>query len=246
MITYFRSLIILFVTAAVFNSYASAHNPVLFLEVLKVTPSRVIDHAVDLKSKFDGDKVQTKLSGPRFFSRAVGCWNMRVKKPLAYLNWFAIVEPTDEPVRNIEVLDMIRGSSSKQLRIKAAEYFLTPSQLINSGPPDEIPSGLDRYKAYRVVEAPALDLEATLTDSIGPEKRRLLKPIFVCLPVREWHHEEYFDASHPDDCFVVYELNPLAHAENFSTLDQFGLNQLKTTDHQWLCVHAALLGPSPQ
>lgn len=242
MINLFRSLIALLVTVAIVDAVAFAHTPVDFLEVFEVEPARTITHAVELKGSFDPEKVETELVGPRYFSRSVECLSRTVKKPLAYLNWFEIVTPTVEPVREIEVLDMIRGGASKSLRIKSAEYFLSPSQLITAGAPESVPGGLDHYKAYRIVNAPSIDQDVTLTDMNGVTKRRLGKPLFVCLPVREWHHDEYFAASHPNDCFVVYQLDERSHAEKFSTLDQFGLNELQTQGHQWLCVRAALLG----
>jgi hypothetical protein len=241
MINFFRSLIPFLFTVAILDAVACAHTPVDFLEVLEIEPARTITHAVELKSKFDSEKVKTELEGPRFFSRSVECLNRPVKKPPAYLNWFEIVAPEVEPVREIDVLDMIRGGSSKSLRIKSAEYLLSPSQLITTGVPESVPGGLDHYKAYRIVDAPSLDQDVTLTDRDGPTKRRLGKPLFVCLPVREWHHDEYFAASHPNDCFVVYQLDERSHAEKFSTLDQFGLNELQSKGHQWLCVRAALL-----
>jgi hypothetical protein len=135
---------------------------------------------------------------------------------------------------------MVRGSKNKALKIQAAEYLLSPSQLITTGSPDSIPHGLDNYKAYRVVDAVSLDRQINLKASSGPEVRRLGKPIFVCLPASQWHHEEYSPASHPNDCFVVYQLDAQEHAELVNTIDQFGLNELQTTKAQWLCVRAAL------
>ena len=241
MINLFRSLAALLFTVAVFDSLALAHTPVDFLEVVEVEPARTITHAVELKSRFDRKKVETELEGPRYFSRSVECLNRPVKNPLAYLTWFELVAPAVEPVREIDVLDMIRGGSNKSLRIKSAEFLLTPAQLITTGAPESVPDGLDHYKAYRIVDAPSLDQEVTLTDISGPRKRRLGKPLFVCLPVREWHHDEFFAASHPNDCFVVYQLDERSHDATFSTLDQFGLNELRAQARRWLCVRAALL-----
>lgn len=239
--TGFRVLLASLFAVAAFDSPVVAHTPVDFLEVLKAEPARPIEHGVDLKGTFDAERVETDLVGPKMFSRAVGCLNRPVKKPLACLSWFEIVDSAVEPVREVIILDMIRGGSDKKLRIQSAEYLLSPSQLITTGAPEPVPDGLDHYKAYRIVDAPALDREVTLSDSLGPGKRRLGKPLFVCLAVREWHHDEYFNVSHPYDCFVVYELDEQEHAEELSTLDQFGLNALQTSTSQWLCVRAAWL-----
>jgi hypothetical protein len=223
------------------NGVASAHSPVEFLEVLKVEPARLIEHSVELKSGLDADRVETKLVGPELFSRAVGCMNRSVKEKRAYLNWFKIEGPREQPRKEVSVLDIVRGSSDKMLTIQSAEYFLSPAQLITTGPPEPIPDGLDLYKAYRIIEAESLSMDVELTGSVGATKRRLGKPLFLCVAARQWHHEEYVAASHPNDCFVVYELDSQDHVQTNSTIDQFGLNQLRTTKTQWLCVRAALL-----
>jgi hypothetical protein len=236
-----RSLIVCFVSVVVFNSNLLAHTPVDFLEVLAVQPARKVEHAVELKSKFDSEKVETQLEGPQLFSRSVGCLDRAVKKQPAYLNWYKIVDPKKEPIRTVAVLDMIRGTANRSLKIHAAEYFLSPSQLITTGAPEPIPGGLDQYKAYRVIDAPPIRKDVNLTNSVGPAERKLGKPLFVCLPVKEWHHDDYFAASHPNDCFVVYELDEESHVQTFGTIDQFGLNELESVETQWLCVRAAWL-----
>ena len=236
-----RSFIVCFFSFATFNATLLAHSPVEFLEVLAVEPEQNVKHAVELKSKFDVAKIETSLEGPQLFSRSVGCLDRPVKEKPAYLNWYKIVEPKNEAIHDVVVLDMIRGSANKSLKIQTAEYFLAPSQLITSGVPDPIPGGLDHYQAFRVIDAPGISKDLTVTSSVGPEKRQLGKPLFVCLPVREWHHDDYVSATHPNDCFVVYELDEQPLVQTFSTIDQFGLNELKSSKNQWLCVRAALL-----
>ncbi len=239
--TALRSLTVCFLSIIVSSSSLLAHTPVDFLEVLAVQPGRNVEHAVQLQSKFDSEKVETQLEGPQLFSRSVGCLDRAVKKQPAYLNWYKIVDPVKEPIRTVAVLDMIRGSANRSLTIHAAEYFLSPSQLITTGAPESIPVGLDHYKAYRVIDAPPIREDVNLTNSVGPAERKLGKPLFVCLPVKEWHHDDYFAASHPNDCFVVYELDEESHVQAFATIDQFGLNELESAKTQWLCVRAALL-----
>ncbi len=121
---------------------------------------------------------------------------------------------------------------------ESAEYLLSPSQLITTGAPAPIPGGLDHYKAYRVVDASSLDRKIQVTDSDVSDSRRLGKPLFVCLPTQEWHHDEHFPVSHPSDCLVVYELDEREQTEIMSTIDQFGLNELRSQQSKWLCVRA--------
>ena len=226
------------------NTNLYAHSPVEFLEVFDAKPARPIDHAVELKSVFDAARVETTLTGPNFFSRAVGCMNRPVRKRLAYLNWLSIAKPRAEKRHVVSVLDMVRGGQNKQLTIGGAEFFLTPAQVISDGAPDPIPHGLDHYKAYRVLDAPAVDRSVAIVSSTGPSERKIDRPLFVCLPVQEWHHDEYFAATHSDNGFVVYELSndkDNARKQAVSTIDQFGLNALTLSRSRWLCVSAVLL-----
>ena len=237
----FRLLFVCVVIAVGSGSNLPAHTPVEFLEVLSVQPARKVEHAIDLKSKFDASKRETQLDGPLLFSRSVGCLGRAAMKQPAYLNWYKIVDPIDEPVRTVSVLDTVRGSANKSLQIRSAEYFLAPSQRITTGPPDAIPGGLDQYKAYRVIDSPAMEQDVKLTSSTGPEDRQLGKPLFVCVPAEEWHHESSFGVTHADACLVVYELDSKAHVETFATIDEFGLNELESDKSQWLCVSGVLL-----
>ena len=220
---------------------AHAHTPVEFLEVIRVEPSHQVEHAVELKSQFDSEKVSTVLKGPRFFARSIGCLGREEKRRPAFLNWYEITNQVDETERNIEILDLVRGGDSKALKLGNAEYYLNPAQLIRSGKPEPIPEGLDRYKAYRVVDPPIVEQRVRLTAGSETEDRTLLKPVLVCLPVREWHHDDFFSATHPRDCFVIYQLSETSDAQILNTIDQFGLNELRSIKSQWIGVRATLL-----
>lgn len=220
---------------------AQAHTPVEFLEVFSVEPNRVIEHGVTLQSIFDAKRVETELVGPKMFSRAVGAFGRPAKKQKAYLNWYAIKNPTKQPRRQVDVLDLVRGYGKKTLTIGNADFLLSPSQLITTGAPEAIPEGLDLYKAYRVVDPPKVAMDVELTESIGAASRKIGKPVFVCIPVNEWHHDEVFDVSHASDGFVVYELDKQNADGKVSTIDQFGLHSLSTKSNAWICVRAALL-----
>ena len=218
-----------------------AHSPVDFLEVIKVDPAQLIEHDVELKTNLDSDRVKSSLKGPVYFSRAVGALGREIKKPLAYLNWFVIANPKTKSSQDVEVLDMVRGSRSKKLRIGPAEYLLSPAQRITTGAPDPIPEGLDLYKAYRILNGTDVGLELQMTDSLGAGERKVGKPLYLCVPTSQWHHDETVTPSHPKDCFVVYELEDQPLEGSFSTIDQFGLNELRAVDQPWISVRAAFL-----
>lgn len=220
---------------------AVAHTPVEFLEVLKVDPANSIEHAVDLQGVYDLRKVSSNLVGPEYFALAVGCFDRAAKKTKAYQQWYRIADPMPEPQRTVTVLDLVRGSENMTLSIGTAEYFLSPAQRITSGQPAPVPQGLDQYKAYRVVDPVSLASEIRMDDGTQQRKRQLSIPLFVCVPVEEWHHDDYFASSHPRACFVVYQLDPQSDDRKIHTLDQFGLNQLQVSKSEWLTVHGTLL-----
>jgi hypothetical protein len=224
-------------------SPAAAHSPVDFMEVLAVEPSLPIEHGVELQSVIDSARTERMLLGPQRFAHAVAAMNRPVGNPKAYVNWFRFEKVTDSEPRELDTLDMIRGYEQKTLTVTTAEYLLTPSQLISTGSPDPIPEGFDLYVAYRVSNPPQIDKPIEIEGSIGGSSRTVGKPVYVCLPARQWHHEEFVDITHPKDCFVVYELNAETVDRPLSTIDPFGLNQLTSRQSRWLVVRAALLKP---
>ena len=134
-----------------------------------------------------------------------------------------------------------RTGENTELSIREAEFFLSPSQSISTGTPDPVPAGLDQYKAYQVIDGAAVGREIEVVDADEKETRKLLRPLFVCIAVEEWHHDEHFASSHPRGCFVVYQLDSKTSDEKISTIDQFGLNQLRESSSDWLCVRGTLL-----
>lgn len=219
---------------------AEAHTPAEFLEVHDGEPTSRVEHAVDVKSVLDSKRTAAELTGPHHFSHSVGCLGRPSKRTGAYLAWYKISNPTKSARRQVAVLDLVRGIKTEPLTIGAAEYFLSPAQRITTGAPSEVPEGLDHYKAYRIVDAPSQQLEVELTGPSETVKRMLGKPTLLCVPTEEWHHDEYFPATHPSGCFVVYELDSRASSEKFAFIDQFGLNQLSPNSSRWLCVRGVL------
>ncbi|MDG2222352.1 MAG: hypothetical protein P8L85_13305 [Rubripirellula sp.] len=225
---------------ALVTSWAQAHTPVEFLEVVEGKPSNLIEHGIELKGIFDDEKSMTNLKGPYRFSAAVGCLGRKAEKQKAYLAWYKIVAPKQERQRKVACVDLIRGADSTPLTIGSAEFFVSPAQRITTGAPTDIPSGLDHFKAYRIIDAPSREMDVTLTESMGPPKRRIGKPAYLCIASEEWHHDEFFPATHRRTGFVVYELEPQQQSEKITLIDQFGLNQVITEKSQWLAVTASL------
>ena len=236
-----RFILVCLIPLAVNGAPVQAHSPAEFLEVVQGEPSNLIEHGVQLQSLFDDQRVETQLSGPYYFALSVGGMGRAAKEEKAYLAWYKIVDGKPEGSRKVAVLDLIRGGDPAPLTIESAEYFLSPAQRITSGPPSEIPEGLDHYKAYRVVDAPSREVDVELSESAGPAKRTIGTPRFLCVAAEEWHHDEHFAASHRQAGFLVYELDPHEHSQPISMIDQFGLNQISTSSSRWLCVRAVIL-----
>ena len=223
------------------TSVSLAHSPVDFLEVIRVKPTQVILHGVETKSRYDSERKESSLEGPGYFSRGVGAMKRGVKQPRAYMNWFAIKDAKPQPKREVEVLDMVRGAASKRLKIGNEVFLISPSQQLTSGAPDEVPEGLDIYKAYEIHGGTSVGLKLDIASSLGSGKAKVGKPIYLCMPTEEWHHDETFPVTHMKDCFVVYEIDEQPVASTFNTIDQFGINELKASSIKWVCVRAAFL-----
>ncbi|MEM8670990.1 MAG: hypothetical protein AAGG48_25905 [Planctomycetota bacterium] len=216
-----------------------AHTPADFMEVLEGKPSNLVEHGIEVKDIFDSQKAEIDLEGPYHFSQAVGGMGRSAKGPKAYMSWYKIQNPKKQEPRKVVCIDFVRGDESKPLTIGSAEFFLSPAQRITSGPPSEIPVGLDLYKAYRILDEPSRDMDIELTGA-DSAKRRIGKPLYLCIAAEEWHHDEYTPATHRRTAFVVYEIDEKDSDAKFTLIDQFGLNQVASSKSRWLCVSASV------
>ena len=222
------------------HSNALAHAPVEFLEVIRVRPANRIEHGVDLQSTIDEQRVATKLIGPELIARTVAGFGRGTPGKPAYLTWYRIGNPVASSPRTLSVLDRVRGENGTRLTLGDAEYVLSPAQRILSGPPEQIPDGLDHYVAYRIVDAKPLQMSIEIRAAETTQRREVSRPLYCCLAAKQWHHEDFIDVTHPRDCFVVYEMDSQSNDEKLSTIDQFGMNRLRATESQWLGVRAAV------
>ena len=139
------SCAVLFCALIFVSPVASGRTPGDFFEVLAVTPSRVIDHHVDLQGPFDDAVTETLLTGPQLFSHAVGLGEDAARHQNAYLNWYKITRPTPEQQRVLSVRDPLHGNDVHQLTIENAAFLLSPAQRITSGPPSKLPDRLNYF-----------------------------------------------------------------------------------------------------
>jgi hypothetical protein len=224
---------------------ASARTPLDFLEVVAVTPSRVIEHEVDLKGPFDNDSVETFLEGPKLFSHAVGFRGKAVRDPTTFLNWYRIAKPAAESQRVLSVRDSMRGKHAYRITIEKSVFLLSPAQRITSGPPAQIPAGLNYFKAYKIIDGSKIRQKVELANAFGPVERVATQASLLCVPAEKWHHDEHFPIKNPQACMVVYELLPGKCEMKLTTLDLFGMNKMEARSGKWLCVPAEIVEGSP-
>ena len=217
-----------------------AHAPDLFMEVLKCVPTSKIEHTVETKDAVDTARVDTDLSGPDYYSVAVGGLGRPAGSQKAHLLWYKITNPIPAPAKQITCIDVVRGEESDKLEIGSAEFFLNPAQRLANGPPSKVPHGLDLYKAHRVIGEAARKVQIDIAGESKSAKRVFGKPLFVCIPTDEWHHDEYTPATHRKNAFVVYEVDEQPVDSRFTLIDQFGLNQVTAKKSCWICVAATV------
>jgi hypothetical protein len=235
------SLAVLLWVLTSLSTVASASVPIEVFEVVEVSPSRIIEHEVDLKGAFDNDMIETFLKGPQLFSHAVGFGDKAVQDRNACLNWYKIAKPATEPRRILSVRDSLRGKDAYRITIENSMFLLSPAQRLTSGPPGQIPAGLNYFKAYKIVDGPQLGQKVKLNGTFGPEDRMATKAAFFCVPVEKRHHHERSPVKNPEACLLVYELLTQKCKASVTTIDLFGLNKMEARSGKWLCVPAQII-----
>lgn len=212
-----------------------------FFEVMLVSPSRKIDHEVDLKGPFDSEITETFLLGPTLFAQAIGYGEDKYMQPRAYLTGYSIERPTDEPNRVLNARDSLQGSKAYSITIGKPALLLSPAQRLATGVPNSLPERISYLKAYRIVKGAPEGEDVKLNETMAAGSRKVLKAAYFCVPVEHWHHDQHSTIKSTKDCLVIYELQSQNIEETVRTLDQFGLNTLKTSSSKWLCVPAEMV-----
>ena len=115
-----------------------------------------------------------------------------------------------------------------QITLGQPKYLLSPAQQITSGPPSKIPEWLGLFKAYEI------------TSSEFSSEVKFGKPVLLCVPTQQWHHEEHTPIPGKGRAFVVYASESRKADGRVSIIDQFGLNRLSTKSVRWLCLPTTL------
>lgn len=202
------------------------------MTVSKVTAKAPIRHEVDWQGIVRQQRQSSMLRGPELFSQV----EENEPKGQLQFSWYAI--DTSQIVEPKTLRVQARGGSILELLVEEPVYFLSKTQSLAEGSPEEPPAAVSHFVAYKVMDSKKT--MAPLDSGHSENPHGVLA--FVCLPVEEWHHDEYFQMTNRFDCWLVYESAPKQVSTTISTLDQFGLNSLNLQSSEWLC-HPARVAP---
>lgn len=192
-------------------------------KVYKLTEPQELLVDVDLTDQFATNAKTSNLRYMSHFATPVakvhGERTYEILKKDHHLTWYWLVQEELEPRRAIRFRNQLGDSS---VTIGEPRHLLTPAQKL-SDPESERPEGLDHYKCYQVLEVHAAPdaVVVDLEDQFGPEVGVSLGAVqLFCLPVLKEGHEAdglYNEKDH----LAVYEIGPLAAANDARVWDQF-------------------------
>ncbi len=208
----------------------------------RAEPSKLIKHAVEWNSVIDPRRQETALVGPRMYATEL---SSEPNAPTAILfSWYEFPPAAEErPGFKVRV-SRDAGDLVETFAVGDASYFASQTQRLHEGTPAEIPDGLSQFVVYDILEGASERQNVILSTPSGQTAYEVIGPAFLCVPGEQWHHDEYFAVCDAASCWLVYETEATPHASSISTLDQFGLNELKLGAAEWLCVPATLIGVS--
>ncbi|QDV46699.1 hypothetical protein Enr13x_66080 [Stieleria neptunia] len=110
-------------------------------------------------------------------------------------------------------------------------FYLIPAQTIQDGPPADVPESLDHFIAFRIANV----------DSVALPEPTPGKPVMVCVPAQQWHHEEHVAIKSAATVLMVYEVEAKASEGKVTTIDPLGLNGLTTGQKTSVYVEGELV-----
>jgi hypothetical protein len=199
------------------------------MAIYSVRPEKLIEHEVTLESPLDAKRWEPVLEGPTYhsFSSVRGVHSNEV----ARFNWYALAKSIPAPTRKVAVAIQHPRRVRVEFQLGEAVYFLSTSQRLAEGKPPPAPKQLSHLVAYRITgdAESGYDVQAEIPLETAESEVRLKRPVLLCLPVQEWHHDDYSPVGDADFCLIVYETEVQGSTNNpeIGTLDQFGLNSLR-------------------
>jgi hypothetical protein len=212
--------------------------------VYSVRPEKLVQHEVTMQSPLDAKRWEPALEGPNYhsFSSVRGSRSNEV----ARFNWYALAKSSPAFTRKVAVAIQYPRQVRLEFQLGEALYFLSTSQRLAEGKPPPAPKQLSHLVAYRITgdAESGYDVEAEIPLKTAQSKMRLKRPVLLCLPVQEWHHDDYSPVGDAGFCMIVYETEGQGSTNDLEigTLDQFGLNSLRLKSTGLVGVSARNLG----
>jgi len=195
-----------------------------------VQAAKTIRHEVEFRSPLGSTRREVMLEGPAYhsFSLVTGHDQRREE---ARFNWYRIAGKKEQAPRRVAVVVKGEKPSRVEFGVGPARFFLATAQALTKGPPPAAPEELSHMVAYGINEEGDAGAAGKVEVSTGGGKItvRLGRPLFLCVPVEEWHHAEYFPVGDAGFRLVVYETMAFGkeNAPEIATLDQFSLGALR-------------------
>lgn len=197
--------------------------------VVAVKASNPLLHGFEVKTALDDGRRWVSIRGPQLYSSPD---ELEPNVLPSYLTWYEIRKPGTEPVRKVVLTDEFSGQQSFELQLAAPAYYLMPAQTIKDGPPQEVPANLNHFVAFRIANV----------ESVALPEPTPGKPVFVCLPAEQWHHDEHVKIKDPSALLMVYAVDEQVSGTKATTIDQFGLNGMTFGKKQYVSVAAKRIG----
>jgi|GEM_PF-2644977 hypothetical protein len=176
-----------------------------------VRPAEIFQHEVEVSLE-DGLPFRSiSIIGPRLHSQMPGC---ETSQHTSY-NWYKIVG-SNHLLNAIQPKDVTFQWNGENFRIERPAYLLTPATILQQSAADAGPDDANVLLAFQ------LSQKKSAIDPHKPPKAR-----FLCIAVRQRHHDEIYEISFPDCEYLLSQIDSQELTGKINTVDQFGLHRVK-------------------
>jgi hypothetical protein len=176
---------------------------------------------VQLQGQFDQAPVAAEIDHMLYFATPVSKNNSPIVDKNAHLAFYGLHGPKER--RRVVVLKNQFGL--QKLLIGPPLYLLVPSQKVEEG--SVLPTRLDHYKAYQVLEGQMVDRTVVLADQVDRQDRvEVTKPVLFCVPVVKTVGTKTSRIVNAMAHLTFYAITPRRHRVRKTSKDQFGEHQL--------------------
>ena len=181
-----------------------------------VRPAEIFQHEVEVSLEDGLGFRSISIIGPRLQSQMPPCETSRnVSSKHTSYNWYKIVG-SNRSLNTIHPKDVTFEWNGDKFRIERPAYLLTPATILKESIAEAGPDDASVLLAFQL----------TLNKSTAvPQKPSKIR--FVCIAVRQRHHDEIYEISFPGCGFLISQIESRELTGEINTLDQFGLHRAK-------------------